>query len=108
MGGPFVMVTRLGRMSSHHEGVSPSTDLSTRSMAVLAESRQSPKRFRHVSRIIFTAGSFKKTELLLQLSLKIPDSTGLQVLRCRVSDRRQLRHPSSYHRRRSRRWTLDR
>jgi hypothetical protein len=28
-------------MSSHHEGVSPSTDLSTRSMAVLAESKQS-------------------------------------------------------------------
>jgi hypothetical protein len=41
MGGPSVMVTRLGRMSSHHEGVSPSTDLSTRSMAILAESRQS-------------------------------------------------------------------
>jgi hypothetical protein len=36
------MVTRLGRMSSHHEGVSPSTDLSTRSRAVRAESRQSP------------------------------------------------------------------
>src|SRR4051794_4842783 len=43
MGGPSVLVTRLGRMSSHHEGVSPSTDLSTRSWAVLAESRQCRK-----------------------------------------------------------------
>ena len=31
---------------------------------------------------------------------KSADSTGLQVLRCRVSGRRCLRHPSSYHRRR--------
>ena len=29
----------------------------------------------------------------------IPDSTGLQVLRCRVSVRRHSRHPFSYHRR---------
>src|SRR4051812_3616585 len=40
MGGPSVMVTRLGRMSSHHEGASPSTDLSTRSATDPAESRQ--------------------------------------------------------------------
>src|SRR5436309_14254402 len=30
---------------------------------------------------------------------KLPDSTGLQVLRCRVSGRRLSRHPFSYHRR---------
>jgi hypothetical protein len=29
--------------------------------------------------------------------MKFPDSIGLQVLKCRVSDQRDLRHPSSYH-----------
>ena len=54
------MVTRLGRMSSHHEGVSHSTDLSTRSMAVPPELRQSPRIHRSRVRFGNAAGFVRK------------------------------------------------
>src|SRR3954452_16351873 len=60
MGGPSVMVTRLGRMSSHHEGASPSTDLSTRRLADLAEIRR-PPTFGYTPRFIgMTTGNLWK------------------------------------------------
>ena len=52
----------------------------------------------HAAHLKKTLGDDFSVQLLTTSDL--PDSTGLQVLRCRVSGRRCLRHPSSYHRRR--------
>src|SRR5436305_11883381 len=41
MGHPSVLVASLGRLSFHHGGTPPSTDLSTRSMAISADFRRS-------------------------------------------------------------------